>query len=89
MECSPTHFSPLAKKEKKERNSTPKKSHETTDTFSPQPNIVQRIKYVLAIDQSRPRPGQAKNVSQPNENTTVFNFPNGEILVVNTAKSNM
>ena len=44
---------------------------------------MQRIKYELAENFSRPHAPTAKNFHQPHENITVVNFENGEILVVN------
>jgi len=82
MECSPTILSPPTKKIKLENSSTPQAAQKKI-TSSPKPNIVQRIKYVLADQRTPTHARFQRKYRQTTENTTVFNFEDSEILVVN------
>jgi len=83
MHVSPIYSVPLSKRARTENTSTPRKSSQMTLASSPLPNIVQRIRYELTENGSRPHALAAKKFSQPNEAITVINFENAEILVVN------
>jgi len=83
MHISPISGAPPSKRARTENTPTPRKSSQMTLASSPLPNIVQRIRYELAENGSRPHALAAKKCSQPNEAITVINFENGEILVVN------
>jgi len=83
MHVSPIYGAPPSKRARTENTSTPRKSSQMTLASSPLPNIVQRIRYELTENGSRPHALAAKKFSQPNEAITVINFENGEILVVN------
>ena len=83
IECSPTHSKPPTKIAKLEIPAGQKQITETRPISSPQPNIVQRIKYVLAEDKTQHQTGSRKPYCEVSHNFTVFNLKNGEILVVN------
>jgi len=83
MECSPTAAEPPKKTAKLELPLNLRQKHEKPITSSPKPNIVQRIKYVLAEQHSRQHARTLHAYYEVTENLTVFNLENGEMLVVN------
>jgi len=75
----------------------PERIRKTTDTHdssrvktqaypsSPTPNIVQRIKYVLALDRSEHITGKRLHYQQVDDNLTVFDLDGVEHVAVNAS----
>ena len=83
MDTSPISSEPMKKIIKAESPLNPQLKHKQEIISSPQANIVQWIKYVLAGQYSQHSTKTLHTYYEITENITVFNLQNGEMVVVN------